>query len=266
MSTRTSYEPGTPSWVELSGTPDVDASASFYGALFGWEMPELPNSAELGGYRRAKKDGQDVAGVSPPMQDDQPCVWATYVSVADAAATVAKAGEAGGQTIVAPMDVMDLGKMAVLTDSSGAVIGIWEPGTFAGAELVNEDGSFGWNELATRDVAGAREFYSAVFDWSVEEQDMGDMGTYNIWKNGEAVRGGMADISGRVPDEVPNHWLIYFTVPDADAAAETVKSNGGEVTFGPVDIPVGRFAIVQDPQGAVFAVMAPTEESRREAP
>ena len=267
MSTRSSYEPGTPSWVELSGTPDIDASASFYGALFGWEIPELPNSAEMGGYRRAKKDGKDVAGVMGKMEDDQPCVWATYVSVADAAATATKVGEAGGATIVEPMDVMDLGKMAVFSDSSGAVIGIWEPGTFAGAELVNEDGSFGWNELGTRDVAGAREFYPAVFGWSVEDQDMGPMGTYQLWKDGESTRGGMMDISGRVPDEVPNHWMVYFTVPDADAAAETAKANGGEVTFGPEDIPqVGRFAIVMDPHGAVFAVIDPTEESRREAP
>lgn len=266
MSTRTSYEPGTPCWVELSGTPDVDASASFYGALFGWEIPEQPNSAELGGYRRAKKDGQDVAGVMPRMEDGQPCVWATYVSVPDAEAAVAKAGEAGGQTIAEVMDVMGLGKMAVLTDPTGAVIGVWEPGTFAGAELVNDDGSFGWNELGTRDVTAAREFYDTVFDWSVEEQDMGEMGTYYVWKNGDASRGGMADITGRVPDEVPNHWLVYFGVPDADAAAETAKANGGEVTFGPIDIPVGRFAIIQDPHGAVFAAMAPTEETRNSAP
>jgi predicted enzyme related to lactoylglutathione lyase len=267
MSTRTSYAPGTPCWVELSGTPDIEASAGFYGALFGWEVPELPSSAELGGYRRAKKDGQDVAGVSQPMQDGQPCVWATYVSVADADATVAKAGEAGGQTIAEVMDVMGLGKMAVLTDPAGAVIGIWEPGTFAGAELVNEDGSFGWNELGTRDVGAARDFYPAVFGWSIEDQDMGEMGAYHIWKLADdASVGGMMDITGRVPDEVPNHWLVYFTVPDADAAAETAKSNGGQVTFGPVDIPVGRFAIIVDPHGAAFAVMAPTDETRAEAP
>jgi uncharacterized protein len=266
MSTRTSYEPGTPCWVELSGTPDIEASAGFYGELFGWEIPELPNSAELGGYRRAKKDGKDVAGVSPAMQDGQPCVWATYVSVADADATAAKVGEAGGQTIAPVMDVMGLGKMAVFSDSAGAAIGIWEPGSFAGAELVNDDGAFGWNELATRDVASSREFYGTVFDWSVEDQDMGEMGTYHVWKrSGESV-GGMLDITGVFPDEVPNHWLVYFTVADTDAALATVTANGGKVNFGPVDIPVGRFAIVVDPQGAAFAVLAPTEETRQSAP
>jgi predicted enzyme related to lactoylglutathione lyase len=167
-----------------------------------------------------------------------------------------------------PDDVMDLGKLGVFSDPAGAVIGVWEPGSFAGAELVNDDGAFGWNELGTRDVASSREFYPAVFGWSVEDQDMGEMGTYHVWKrDGDASVGGMMDITGRVPDEVPNHWLVYFTVPDADAAAETVRASGGQVNFGPEDIPeVGRFAIIQDPHGAVFAVMAPTDETREKAP
>jgi predicted enzyme related to lactoylglutathione lyase len=266
MSERTSYEPGTPCWVELSGTPDIDASEGFYRTLLGWEMPELPNSAELGGYRRAKKDGKDVAGVSPKMDDSQPCVWATYVSVADADATLAKVRDSGGQVVVEPMDVMGLGKMAVFTDPTGAVCGIWEAGTFAGAELVNDDGSFGWNELGTRDVAAAREFYGKAFDWTVEEQDMGPMGTYYVWKGGNDSRGGMMDLSGMVPDEVPPSWLVYFTVPDADAAATTAGSNGGQVLNGPIDISVGRLAVLMDPQGAMFAVMAPTDDTRNAAP
>ncbi|HVS99550.1 MAG TPA: VOC family protein [Solirubrobacterales bacterium] len=266
MSERTSYEPGTPCWVELSGTPDVDASETFYRDLLGWEIPAQPNSAELGGYRRAKLNGRDVAGVAPKMQDDQPCVWATYVSVADADATLAEVREAGGTVIVEPLDVMGMGKMAVFTDPTGAVCGIWEPGTFVGAELVNEDGSFGWNELGTRDVPAAREFYGRVFGWTVEEQEMPGMGTYHVWKDGEAVRGGMIDLTGMAPDEVPPHWLVYFTVPDADAAATTTKAAGGQLLNGPIDIPVGRIAMLQDPQGAFFAVLAPTAETRSSAP
>jgi predicted enzyme related to lactoylglutathione lyase len=265
MSERTSYEPGTPCWVELSGTPDVDGAEGFYRRLLGWEIPEQPNSAELGGYRRAKLNGHDVAGVSPKMDDSQPCVWATYVSVEDADATLAKVRDAGGSVIVEPLDVMGMGKMAVFTDPTGAVCGIWEPGTFVGAELVNEDGSFGWNELGTRDVPAAREFYGAVFGWTVEEQEMPGMGTYNVWKDGEQVRGGMMDISG-MPAEVPPHWLVYFTVADADAAAETTKAAGGQLLNGPFDISVGRLAILMDAQGAMFAVMAPSDETRENAP
>jgi predicted enzyme related to lactoylglutathione lyase len=266
MSERTSYEPGTPSWVELSGTPDVDAAEAFYRELFGWEIPEQPNSAELGGYRRAQLNGRDVAGVMGRMDDSQPTVWATYVSVEDADATLAKVRDAGGTVIVDTMDVMGMGKMAVFTDQAGAVIGIWQPGSFAGADLVNEDGAFSWNELGTRDVAGSIDFYGAVFGWTVEEQDMGPMGTYRVWKDGDGIRGGLFDMNGAdVPDEVPNHWLVYFTVPDADAAVATTKAAGGTVLNGPIDIGMGHVVVLQDPQGAGFAVMAPTDETRASA-
>jgi predicted enzyme related to lactoylglutathione lyase len=265
MSERTSYAPGTPCWVEL-GTPDIEASEAFYRELFGWEIPELPNSAELGGYRRAKKGGKDVAGVAPLMQEGQPPAWSTYVSVADAAATLASVGAAGGQVIVEAMDVVGLGTMAVFVDPTGAACGIWQPGTFAGAELVNENGAFGWNELGTRDTAAAKEFYGAVFGWSAEDNDMGEMGTYTTWKVGEAMVGGMFDISGVVPDEVPAHWLTYFTVEDLDATMEKVKTGGGDVRNGPIEIPIGKFSVLADQFGAVFAAMQPNQKMQAEIP
>ncbi len=260
MSERTSYAPGTPCWVEL-GTPDIEAAAAFYGALFGWEIPELPNSAELGGYRRAKKNGKDVAGVAPLMQEGQPPAWSTYVSVADAEATTAAIREAGGAVHVEPMDVVGLGKMAVYADPTGAHFGTWQPGTFAGAELVNEPGAFSWSELGTRDPAAAKAFYSTVFGWGTKEHEMGEMGTYTEWLVGEDSVGGMMDVSGRLPDEIPAHWLVYFAVENTDAAVETVKSAGGGVSFGPIDIPAGRFAIVTDPHGAAFAVIQMPDEA-----
>jgi predicted enzyme related to lactoylglutathione lyase len=273
MSERTSYTPGTPCWVELSGTPDVEASESFYRELFGWEMPELPNSADLGGYRRAKKGGKDVAGVSPRMEAGQPAVWATYVSVEDAAATATEIAESGGQAITQPMDVAGLGTMAVFTDPTGAVFGIWQPGSFTGAELVNEPGAFGWNELNTRDTAGAKEFYGKVFGWTYEDEESERAGTYTVWKAGDAMVGGMIDVNAieaahdvELPREVPPNWLVYFTVENADAAVAKIQSGGGDVRFGPIDIPVGRFAVVADPHGAVFAVMQPSEKTLANMP
>jgi uncharacterized protein len=263
MSTRTSYEPGVPSWVELSGTPDIEASAAFYGGLFGWEMPELPNSAELGGYRRAKKDGKDVAGASPRMQDGQPCVWATYISVTDAGATLDKVREAGGQVMFGPDDVIDLGKLGVFSDPAGAVCGVWEPGTFAGAELVNEQGAFTWNELNTRDPEGGKSFYGEVFDWGFVEHEIArdaGGGTYVEFTVDGNSAGGILDMSGRVPDQVPPHWLVYFWVDDTDEAVEKIKAGGGSVAMGPIDIPAGRFAVGMDPHGAAFAVIKGSEE------
>lgn len=254
MSERTSYPPGTPCWVDLS-TPDVEAAAEFYGALFGWEVPELSSSAEMGGYRRAKVGGRDVAGVYPLMEAGQPSAWATYVSVADAAASAATIEENGGMAIVEPMDI-GMGQMAVFADPAGAVFGLWQPGGFAGAELVDEPGACGWNELGTRDTAGSRAFYAAVFGWDVEEQRMGEGGTYHVWRVGGDPVGGMVDIDAiGLPAAVPPHWLVYFVVGDADAAVRRVESGGGDVRNGPMGSPYGRLAVVADPAGAVFAVI-----------
>lgn len=259
MSGRTSYAPGIPCWVDLA-TPDIEAAAGFYSDVFGWDVPEQPNSAEMGGYRRATKGGKDVAGMMPLMQEGQPPAWSTYVSVADADATAKAVADAGGTVIAEPMDVMDLGRMAVFADPAGAVIGIWQPGTFAGAQLVNEPGAVGWNELSTRDPEGAKTFYSAVFGWEANDLQMQDGSTYTEWLVDGRQVGGMLDMTGRMPDEVPPHWGVYFGTEDADATVEKAKAGGGEVLFGPMDIEPGRFATVRDPFGAFFNVMQPSEQ------
>ncbi len=161
------------------------------------------------------------------------------------------------------MDVQGSARWRVFTDPTGAVCGIWQPGTFAGAELVNEPGAFAWNELGTRDTGAAKAFYGAAFGWDIREHDMGEMGTYTEWILGEDSIGGMMDITGRLPDEIPAHWLVYFAVENTDAALETVKSAGGGVSFGPIDIPAGRFAVVTDPHGAAFAVIQQPERGSR---
>jgi uncharacterized protein len=257
MSERTSYAPGTPCWVDL-GTPDIEGAAGFYGGLFGWSIPESENAEQTGGYRQALLRGKPVAGVMPLMQEGQPPAWSTYVSVADADATAAKVRDAGGTVMAEPMDVMELGRMAVFADPTGAVFGIWQPGSFIGAELVNEANAIAWNELNTRDTAGAKEFYSAVFGWTYEDMEVENVGTYTgLQVDGNSV-GGMLDITGRLPDEVPANWLTYFAVDDTDATVAKLRELGGSVNMEPLDIVAGRFAVVSDPFGAVFAVIKPS--------
>jgi predicted enzyme related to lactoylglutathione lyase len=259
MSERGSYEPGTPCWIDL-GTPDIEASVDFYSALFGWEVPESENAEQTGGYRQAMKNGKPVAGMMPLMQEGQPPVWSTYISVSDADATAAAVKEAGGNTIAEPVDVMDLGRMAVFADPAGAVIGIWQPGTFVGAEIVSESNAVVWNELNTRDPEAAKAFYGAAFGWGFEEQQF-ETGAYTSLKVGEATVGGMIDITGRAPDGVPAHWLVYFAVDDVDGTVAKANGSGGGVALEPFDISgVGRIAILKDPFGAVFAVMTPDPE------
>jgi uncharacterized protein len=258
MSERTSYTPGTPCWVDLA-TPDIEAAARFYGELFGWEIPELPNSAEMGGYRRAKLGGRDVAGAMPLMQEGQPPAWSTYISVDDADAIGRAVQENGGTMIAEPMEVSNYGRLAMFTDPEGAFFGIWEPADFAGSELVNEKGAVAWNELESRDPGRAKEFYGAVFGWDFEEESMGEK-TYSVATVDGAQIAGIADVKGRIPDEIPAHWMVYFGSVDVDEAVDKIKELGGQVMFGPIDIPVGRFAMVTDPWGAAFAVIRLSDE------
>jgi uncharacterized protein len=263
MTKMTSYPPGTPFWSDMA-TPDIEAAAAFYGDLLGWQVVEGPRAAEVGGYRRAESDGDEVAGMLPLMAEGQPSAWVTHIAVADIEATLDLVKENGGGVISEPMDVMGWLTFAIVSDPTGAVFGVTQPAEFNGAERVNDAGSMVWNELNTRDPEGAKAFYGAVFGWEANEMKMerpaGVSGpeVYVEWKragDGHSV-GGMMDITGMVPEEVPAHWLTYFGVDDTDAAVEKVKAAGGDVMFGPVDIPAGRFAIVTDPVGgASFAVI-----------
>jgi predicted enzyme related to lactoylglutathione lyase len=268
MGERTEYEPGTPCWIDLS-TPDQVAAADFYGALFGWSVEEGENPEATGGYRVARKDGKGVGGVMKTMEEGQPPAWMTYISVSDVDETTAKAREAGGAVLAEPMTVLDYGRMAVVADPTGAVVGLWQPGTNRGAELVNEPGSMSWNELNTRDPDAAKAFYGAVFGWEFEDLEFEGMGPYvNVRRDGgDEAMAGMLDMNSRgIPDEVPSHWQVYFAVDDADETVGVAEENGGHLGFGPFDIPAGRFAIVSDPFGAHFAVIALSQEMREKAP
>ena len=254
MPERTSYEPGTPSWVDL-GTSDPDASRAFYGALFGWTADEPGPVEETGGYAMFRNDGRLVAGVGPLMSDDQPVAWSTDVSTDDLDGLTERARAAGATVIAEPTQVMDAGRLAFFAHEAGGVIGAWEPGQHTGAELVNEPGSFCWNELHTRDVEGAKRFGEAVFGWTASGWEMGQ-GTYTIFNVGEDGVAGAAGMPPGVPDGVPAYWLTIFAVDDADAAVGKVRELGGGVVMEPMDAEgVGRFAIVTDPQGATFGVL-----------
>ena len=252
MPERDSYPPGTPSWVEV-GTSDIDGAVTFYEGLFGWNVAE--SQPDTGGYRLAMLRDRPVAGISPLMSEGQPVAWSTYVATDDADGSAEKAKANGGQVLAGPMDVMELGRMVFFMDPAGAALGAWQANQFAGAGLVNEPGSFTWNELATRDIDASHAFYSAVLPWTYEEQDFGGM-KYTLWKVGDQMVAGGMPMGDEFPAEVPSYWAVYFAVDDTDATAQRATELGGTVIRQPSDIPdVGRFAVLADPQGAVFSIL-----------
>lgn len=249
---KTNYAPGTPSWVDI-GVADMDAAMAFYGGLFGWTFEE--GDPEARGYRQARLRDRAVAGFGPQMNPGPP-VWTTYVTVADAAATEATVAEAGGTVVMPVMDVMGLGHMGIYQDPTGAFFSTWQAGTHPGAGLVNEPGSFCWNELATRDPDAAKAFYADVFGWGAQDNPMGPDEVYTEWQLDGASVGGMMRLNEQFPPEMPPYWLVYFSVADADAAVAKVGDLGGATVMPPFDSPAGRIGIVTDPAGATFGVIA----------
>lgn len=256
MGKRESYEPGTFSWADLS-TDDVGAAKRFYGGLFGWEFEDtdVPGG---GVYTMCRVGGDDVAAMFtmvPMVQQEQsPGHWNNYVTVASVGETVARAKELGAKVFEEPFDVMDSGRMAVFADPGGAVLCAWEPKDHIGAGRVNDPGCMGWNELQTRDPEGAAAFYSALFDWETEPVEENGETAYVIIKNRAGwMNGGIMPMDERHGD-APSHWMTYFTVPSCDGAAAKAGELGGAVLAGPMEPGAGRIAVLQDPQGAVFAV------------
>ncbi|HEY3263488.1 MAG TPA: VOC family protein [Pseudonocardiaceae bacterium] len=259
MAERDSYPAGTPSWVDL-GSPDVDASAAFYGALFGWDVQEA-GGPEAGGYRMAFVRARPVAGLGPQQAPGTPW-WTTYVTVDSADASAKAAEAAGGQVVAPPFDVLEAGRMAVLAAPGGATFSVWEPKQHAGSGLINEPGALSWNELMVRDLDAAKEFYGKVFGWEADEMDMGGGTTYTLWKlpgsdAEQGIAGAMQMAGDMFPADLPDHWMVYFSVEDTDASAAKVQELGGKISVPPTDIPnVGRFAVCNGPHGETFSIIA----------
>lgn len=246
MAERTSHAPGTPSWVDL-GSPDAAAAAAFYSGLFGWDA-EMDPRPEAGGYGLFRLRGKSVAGLGPQMNPDMPPYWTVYVTVTDADDTLAKVAEAGGAVVMGPMDVFDAGRMGVIRDAVGSFISIWQPGTMIGAELVNEPGTFGWNELSTTDLPAATAFYQAVFGWGLEPHASSDQASI-FTVDGQVVCGAHAAGPGEFPA-----WSAWFGSDDVDATAVKATELGGKVLMPPTDMDFGRGTVIADPQGAAFGV------------
>lgn len=253
MVTKTSYEPGTPSWVDLM-TPDVATSAKFYSDLFGWTV--VDPGPEAGGYQMFELDGKTVAGVGPIQNPDMPASWQTYVTVSDADETCAKVTAAGGTIYAPPFDVMTAGRMAVFADSTGAVLAVWEPRDHIGCELVNEPGTLIWNELNTRNVEESTTFYPEVFGWVAGETPGAE--NYTTWLlNGEGI-GGLIEMNAQWPDRVPNHWMVYFCVANLDESIARAQELGATVVVPSFPAGPGVMAVFHDAVGASFSLLEVT--------
>jgi len=255
------HEHGHFCWLDL-GTTDRLGAIDFYGKLFGWNSVDAPMDKDVYTMFRLKdREAGAAYQLSKEMIDQGiPPHWLLYVSVDDVDAAAARAGQHGGKVMAAPFDVKPgdgpvVGRMAVVQDPQGATFAMWQPVAHCGIGIMDEPGSLCWPELNTTTADGARDFYGAVFGWGHKTEAMGGTAAYTEWKVGDRSIGGMMQIQ---PEwgAVPPHWMAYFQVADCDATVAQAASMGGKAVHGPMDIPnVGRFAVLEDPQGAHFAVI-----------
>jgi predicted enzyme related to lactoylglutathione lyase len=272
MAERDGYIPGVPCWVDTN-QPDPDAALPFYRGLFGWEFEDVMPEGSPGKYFVGRIRGGDVAAVgSTPEAVPPTASWNTYLWVDSADDTTASVQTAGGGVLMEPFDVMDAGRMAVLTDPEGAAFCVWQAGRTKGAQIVNEHGALNFNGLATRDVDAAAAFYGAVFGWQVLTLPAGLMWTLpgygdHLEEGSPGLREQMAqmgapegfiDVVAAIDpiadgaSDTPAHWSVTFGVDDAHATAAKVRELGGEVVAGPFDAPWSRPVVIRDPQGATF--------------
>ena len=254
MPTIVDYVPGMPCWAELS-TTDVPAAAKFYGEVLGWSDFEVAGP-EMGNYTVPKVDGQNVAGLATQQDEEKkmgvPPHWNTYISVKSADDAAKKAADLGANVMVEPFDVMDLGRMSVIIDPVGAAISVWEPKGTIGAGVVREVGAMTWNELDVQDTEKAKDFYTNWLGWTAKEHE--EPVRYVEWQLEGQTVAGMLPVTPDMGD-IPPNWQVFFEVPDTDDAVAKAKKAGGQVFVEPMDVPAGRFAVLADPQGAVFHVI-----------
>ncbi len=255
MGERTKYTPGTFSWTDLT-TTDQEAAKQYYAELFGWQANDVP-AGEGVTYSMMHLDGKSVAAISPqpPQQRDAgaPPLWNSYITVESADRALERAEQLGATVHAGAFDVFDAGRMGVVQDPQGAYFMVWEPRQNIGAGIVNAHGALSWNELATRDMDGSAGFYGEMFEWKVEPFEGTGMPYMTIQNRDGHGNGGIRPV---MPEGAPSHWLVYFGADDIEATMAKATELGGTELVAATDIGVGQVAVVQDPQGAVFALYA----------
>jgi uncharacterized protein len=250
MGERTSYTPGTFSWVDLQ-TSDQEAAKAFYSDLLGWEYEDVP-VGDGATYSMAQLQGHPVAAIGGLQGDEMPPHWNCYVTVESADASADRARELGATIVAPPFDVFDAGRMAVFQDPQGAFLSVWEAKENIGAGLVNVPGALTWNDLISPDLQASAAFYRDLFGWDIEEIPGSDGQYWSITNRGRQNGGLMPMPPGSHPA-----WNLYFAVEDVDATVAKAGELGGATIMGPMDIPNGsRLAVIRDPQNAVFSIAA----------
>ncbi len=256
---------GTPTWIDL-GSNKAESSRTFYRELFGWSFED--QGEEFGRYEMVSKDGNiiagfmNVAGIPGPDGGLIPDRWDIFLAVDDVAARVELAKSHGATVLSEPMAMPQTGSFALITDPTGAVIGMWESLGFDGYTFTGTPGTPVWFELMAKDFDTAVDFYRDVFDFDIAhmESEGGENGFRYVTNGaGEKACAGIFDASAHLPADAAPFWRVYFEIEATEPALARVRELGGQILDGPMDSPFGRCTRVADPAGAAFQLNAGSE-------
>lgn len=244
----TKYPQGAFSMVDVVST-DIEKSKKFLTSLFGWTSEDIPTGHGNLDYTKFSLDGKIVAGGVQALPSDMHSFCKSYVTVENVDEVVAKVEKLGGKVTWQPTDAMNAGRMAAIQDPTGAALYLWQPKEFIGASVINAVGAMCWNELYTKDIEKAKQFYSDLFGWTYEIDQKND--GYVMIKNNGRSNGGIYPITPEMGTMPPN-WTVYFTVKNMEESLAKVKELGGTTYMDPKAISIGKIAMVADPAGVSF--------------
>jgi predicted enzyme related to lactoylglutathione lyase len=229
------------------------ATQDFYGSLFGWEFQ--PGPRQLGPYVRALLGGREVAGIGQlPPDRHLPLAWTPYFASDDVNRTAETVRLCGGTVGVGPLDAGDAGRLAIGSDPTGAVFGVWQAAAHLGTAVTGVPGTPVWNELMTYETASVAKFYESVFGFELVPEASADRDHVTLRLDGRPVAG-LHGVGSALPRDRGPHWVTYFDVADADEALERVAELGGQVLEQAHGTPHGRVATVADPEGARLSLL-----------
>ena len=242
-------------WYELL-TTDMKAAEQFYSTVVGWTVAPFEGSPEPYDMFMRSAEAPAAGVMTIPAGMEFPPHWEMYVGVDKLEDAIAHIERLGGQALGPLIEVPSIGRMRTMMDPQSAAFAIYESASPQPAESEPPVGAASWHELMTTDAEAAMKFYSELFGWKpTETMDMGPMGKYYMFGRSFPL-GGMMNKPPELA-QVPPNWGIYFRVPEINAAAERVKTNGGQVLNGPMEVPGGDHIInCLDPQGAAFSLHA----------
>lgn len=253
------HKEGMFSYADLQ-TSDLDAATNFYTDLFGWKIDDQPMSEDPNDiYRQFTKNGRIVCAAAKQRPEQAqagvPPMWNVYFTVDDVDLKAKEAEAAGGTVHAPPFDVFDAGRMAVISDPAGAFFCLWQPNESIGAYVMHEANTLDWAESGNTDPAAARDFYTRVLGWTVQEMDMGEGKKYTLFNVGDEAAAGLMET-----DAPMSYWSMYFHVDDCVGMTNKARSLGAQMILEPTSAPgVGTFSIATDPQGAMFGMIQPEE-------